>query len=88
MGHTRALHTLVRFLDALMQAVASKQALINTTINATSSSIWLTSRSAGSSAMANNFFTASEVEKKPPTKNSSVATTNEARYLARYRPNG
>lgn len=38
--------------------------------------------------MENSFFTASEVEKKPPTKNSSVATTNEARYLARYNPNG
>lgn len=61
---------------------------MTTTMNATSSSIWLVSRNAGFAAMASSFFTASEVEKKPPTKNSNVATTNEARYLARYNPNG
>lgn len=61
---------------------------MTTTMNATSSSILFTSRNAGSALIATSFFTASDVEKKPPTKNSSVATTNEARYLARYRPNG
>ena len=61
---------------------------MTTTMNATSSSIRFTSRSIGSPAIAISFFTASDVEKNPPTKNSSVATTNEARYLARYRPNG
>ena len=81
----------IRSLASLMlwcRPNPSRHALMTTTMNATSSSILFTSRNAGSALIATSFFTASDVEKNPPTKNSSVATTNEARYLARYRPNG
>lgn len=57
-------------------------------MNATSSSIRFTSRSVGSPADRNKLLHGLGRREESPTKNSSVATTNEARYLARYRPNG